>query len=79
MASEKDQAYFTRIAEQNRKLRDTPATSLQDSLDALNKVSTSLGLLAENRVSDGDGDLQSHLSYLKRLRLLDPNYRVTRS
>ncbi len=79
MVSTKDKAYFARLAEQNLKLREAPPTTLQESIAALDRVASTLGVLAQSKVSDGDGDLQSHLSYLKRLRRLDPNYRSTRT
>lgn len=79
MVNEKDRAYFRRLAEQNRLLGDEPPTSLQEAMERLNDISSTLGVLTENTETNDDGDLQSHLSYLKRLRSLDPSYRATRS
>lgn len=79
MVTREDKAYFARIADQNRSLREEPPASLQEALDRMQKIADRLGRLAENPGTNSDGDLKSHLSYLRRLRSLDPDYDTTRS
>ena len=70
-ASKSDQAYFARVARENRMLADEiPPASLRETLARLDAIRRSLGPLALPGVirPDDDGDLAGHLAYLAHIR-----------
>ena len=77
MSSDLEKEYFRRVGEQNRLLTETPPGSLQEMFDRMAAMEQALGeFVSPGQFSDSSkGDLDSHLSYLKRLRRLDPSYR----
>jgi len=79
MATTDEKAYFARIAEQNRSLTELPPVSLQESFDRLEQTAVLLGGLIDPQQPNSEGDLASHLSFLQRLRSLDPDYNASGS
>lgn len=75
MRSDTEKAYFQRVRDQNRSLKDEPPGSLQEMFDRMAAFESALGELVSPMKSSDKGDLDSHLSYLKRLRRLDSSYR----
>jgi hypothetical protein len=74
MATPEEKTYFARIAAQNQSIVDTPPASLQEAFDRLDQTAARLGELTKPGRPKTEGDLASHLSYLQRLRALDPDY-----
>jgi len=69
-ASGSDRAYFARIARQNPTLAgDALPGSLAEMFDRIEQIERSLGALARpGLVGSDDGDLASHLAFLKRAK-----------
>lgn len=72
-ASPSDRDYFRRIAASNRQLPSAQLpSSLAEMFERLEVLKQQLGQLANAGQSDcDDGDIKSHLEYLKRLRSID--------
>ena len=73
-----DRQYFQRIAAASARLEDgrVPA-SLAETLDRMEDMERRLRGFGRTDAGGPDhGDLASHLSYLARLRAVDPSYRT---
>lgn len=72
-ASAKEKDYFRRVAALNRALTgEQPPDSLAEAFERLDLLRLQLGPLAEpGKSGPADGDLESHLAYLNRLRSID--------
>lgn len=77
-ASKEERRYFRRVAAASARLDDGgPPGSLAETFDRLEDMERRLRHLG--RAGTGgphDGDLESHLAYLARLRAIDPSYRT---
>ena len=71
-----DRQYFERLASLNRSLpHDRPPDSLAEMFDRLELVERQLGsLVRPGQPLAGDGDLVSHIAFLKRLRSVGLTY-----
>ncbi len=72
-ASPSDLRYFERIARLNRSLPgDPPPISLAEMFDRLERLERQLGsFVRPGHPGAGDGDLDSHITFLQRLRSID--------
>jgi hypothetical protein len=68
-ATAEDRAYFARIGEENRSLREAEVPrSLAEMFDRLEDIRRTLGPLSEPGLDvDGEGDLASHRAFLERV------------
>jgi hypothetical protein len=68
--SEADRAYMRRIGEAKRALarEEKPPASLREMFDRMDQITRWFGELAKPGIPGGEGDLDSHLSYLERRR-----------
>ena len=71
-ASDKDRAYFARVARQAGSLKWASAPeSLAEMFARLDEIRAAHGPLAEPGVDrESEGDLQSHLAFLARVRMV---------
>jgi hypothetical protein len=69
-ASSSEREYFARVARGNRAIEDEKApASLAEMFDRLEQIRRSHGALARpGAAGDDDGDLASHLAFLRRVR-----------
>lgn len=77
-ASREERRYFRRIADANARLDDGgPPASLAETFDRPEAMERRLHPLGRAGIGGPhDGDLDSHLAFLERLRTVDPSYRA---
>ena len=77
-ASREERRYFRRVAATNARLDDGgPPASLAEMFDRLEAMERRLHHLGRAGIGGPhDGDLESHLAFLERLRTVDPSYRA---
>ena len=71
-ASDKDRAYFLRVARQADRLkRASPPASLAEMFARLDQIRAVHGPLSQPGIDrESEGDLQSHLAFLARVRMI---------
>jgi len=69
-ASASDRAYFERVGAANRALdQESVPLSLEEMFERIDRIRAKLGMLSQPGLEGpSDGDLASHLAFLKRVR-----------
>ena len=70
-APSEQREYFARVARKARDLDDsTPPRDLEEMFDRLEEIRSAHGALAQPGMKDDEGDLPSHLAFLRHLNAL---------